>query len=87
MRTGRIEANLAVLNEGFKLPYIDDLIAHKIGTAEHATLRSADLDFHTVEIHRLLAKLEQSAAQSTLPHESNAQRELNELLVRIRVDS
>src|ERR1700755_427431 len=38
MRTGVTEANLVTLNEGFRLPYIADLVARKIGGPEKSTL-------------------------------------------------
>ncbi len=87
MQSGRIEANLAVLNEEFKLPYIDDLIAHKISTAEQVTLQFPDVEFHMTEITRLLGELGRSAVLSRLPEEPNAQRDLHDLLVRVRRSS
>ncbi len=84
MRSGRIEANLAVLNEDFKLPYINDLVAHKISTAEQVTLEFPAIEFHMTEISRLLGELGRSAALSRLPEEPSAQRDLHDLLVRIR---
>jgi hypothetical protein len=53
MRTGQVEANLVTLNQEFRLPYIDDLVARKlagpewvIGSAQaqsRATCESIDL--------------------------------------------
>ena len=40
MQTGRVEANLAVLNQHFRLSYIPDLIVRKTGGAEDSTLDS-----------------------------------------------
>jgi hypothetical protein len=34
MRTGHIEANLATLNDEFRLPWIPDLIQRKVNGAE-----------------------------------------------------
>jgi predicted nucleotidyltransferase len=55
MRTGEMEANLVRLNESFHLPYISDLVAQKVGGAEHGPLRDADFHFHTRECQRLTA--------------------------------
>lgn len=84
MRTGRVEANLRVLNQEFKLPYIDDLIARKAGGAEQGTLADADMEFHTREKQRLEAELEIAAAQASLPKETGAKAGLNDLLLRLR---
>ena len=67
MRTGEVEANLVRLNETAKLPYIPDLIARKIGGAEHGRLEQADLEFHEREYQRLTAELERAFEKSHLP--------------------
>lgn len=87
MRTGEVEANLVTLNESFRLPYIPDLIARKLGGPEQSTLDDADLAFHRGEFERLRAELEAAQAASTLreiPSESTRSA-LNDLLVRIRM--
>ena len=85
MRTGRVEANLKVLNQEFGLPYVSDLISRKMSGTEKGSLDPADLDFHTGEYHRLLGQLEQAAANSHLPDEPNARDDLNDLLIRLRL--
>ena len=85
MRTGRVEANLAFLNEEFRLPYILDLIACKVGSVENATVDSAQVEFHGAEYRRLVEQLEGAAAESKLPTESSGREELNDLLVRLRL--
>ncbi len=85
MRTGVVEANLPRLNESARLPYIDELIARKIGGPEKGLLNQADLAFHEREHQRLVAELEQAAAESTLPEQASALPALNDLLVRIRL--
>src|SRR5688572_5797824 len=42
MRTGEVEANLVALNEGFRLPYVPELVARKTGGAEQSVLDDAD---------------------------------------------
>ena len=85
MRSGRIEANLLILNEDFRLPYIQDLVDRKTGGAEKSTLDSPELDFHQREYGRLVALLENAAAETKLPKEASARDALNDLLVRLRL--
>ncbi|GEP46049.1 nucleotidyltransferase domain-containing protein [Brevifollis gellanilyticus] len=87
MRTGEVEANLVTLNESFRLPYIPDLIARKLGGPEQSTLDDADLAFHRGEFERLRAELEAAQAASTLreiPSEATRSA-INDLLVRVRM--
>src|SRR5437016_4688548 len=46
MRTGEVQANLGLLNEEFKLPYLPDLIGRKVGGTEKGRLERADVGFH-----------------------------------------
>lgn len=87
MRTGEVEANLVTLNESFRLPYIPDLIARKLGGPEQSTLDDADMAFHQQEFERLRAELEAAQEASTLrevPSEST-RHALNDLLIRVRM--
>jgi predicted nucleotidyltransferase len=85
MRTGKIEANLAHLNEDFKLAYIPDLITRKIEGKEKSVLDGADLEFHRSEYERLRGELEKSHQSSNLPEVPAARDALNDLLVRLRL--
>jgi predicted nucleotidyltransferase len=85
MRSGQIEANLATLNQGFRLPYVSDLIARKVAGAEQSTLSDTDWSFHESEYIRLVALLEEAAAASSLPEAPSAEPALHDLLVRIRL--
>lgn len=85
MRTGEVEANLVRLNEEFKLPYIDDLVAQKIGGAEKGVLEDADVEFHQRECERLTAELERAQEASQLPEAPSARSALNDLLLRLRM--
>src|SRR6266567_5161483 len=42
MRTGEVEANLVVLNEEFRLPYIADLVSRKLAGPEKSKLEDAN---------------------------------------------
>jgi predicted nucleotidyltransferase len=84
MQTGEVQAHLPTLNDEFKLPYIPDLIAYKVGSREYATLSDVDVAFHTAEYERLLGALEAASAASPLPDEPSAKPALNDLLLRVR---
>ncbi|MCR9291912.1 MAG: nucleotidyltransferase domain-containing protein [bacterium] len=85
MRTGEVEANLMVLNESAKLPYIDELVDRKRSGPEKGTLQAADLEFHTCEYERLTVQLQSAYEASKLPEMPSARMELNDLLVRLRL--
>lgn len=85
MQTGILEANLVELNKTFKLTYISDLIAGKIAEAEKAVLPDIDLIFHQQEYERLCNELRKASQNSNLPETPNCKDELNDLLIRIRL--
>lgn len=85
MRTGRVEANLLVLNEEFGLPYIGELVARKVGGQEKSTLETPELGFYRAEYERLVLLLEAESAKSALPLEPTCREALSDLLVRIRM--
>lgn len=84
MRTGQIEANLARLNERFRLSYVPDLIALKMAKEENVQGAPATLAFYEEEYRRLRAALSDAAAASTLPETPGGRAELNALLLRLR---
>ena len=88
MRTGVVEANLATLNETFRLPYVNDLIARKLTGPEQSTLEDADLAFHQGEYERLRIELQAAHDASSLRElpEEATRAALNDLLVRVRMD-
>lgn len=85
MRTGVVEANLATLNEVYRLPQVPDLIARKTAGAEQSALDLADLSFHQREYERLQEQLEENARASHLPEAPSARADLHDLLVRLRL--
>lgn len=87
MQTGKIEANLNLLNQEFNLSYIPDLIAQKVSGKEKATIEKLDLEFHQREYDRLKEKLALSSRNSDLPDAPTAKPVLNDLLVRIRLNN
>lgn len=85
METGVIEANLLRLNETAKLPYLDDLVARKLGGAEKGRLTEADLEFHRNEFERLKERLRESHQKSSLPEMPRGAAAWHDLLVRLRL--
>jgi uncharacterized protein len=85
MRTGEIEANLAVLNDTAKLSFINELIERKLAGIEKERLTGADVEFHRREYERLRGLLEEASQASTLPEAPRGQDALHELLVRLRL--
>jgi uncharacterized protein len=89
MRSGRIEANLVTLNEEFRLPYLSDLVARKLGGPEKSTLGDADIAFHEQEYQRLRSELQAAHDASQLPElpSEKTRASLNDLLLRVRLRS
>ncbi|MGB0597541.1 MAG: nucleotidyltransferase domain-containing protein [Rubripirellula sp.] len=87
MRTGKVEANLEVLNQSEKMTYVDALIDRKRNGTEKGTLDAADLGFYQSEYLRLVEALEVAHQQSALPETATAFDALDELLVRLRLQS
>ncbi len=87
MRANYIEANLGILNETYRLPFIPELMARKIGGAEKETLDAGEADRFEQEFLRLRERLVAEAAETSLPEHYSARPALNDLLVRIRLNA
>ena len=87
MKTGEVEANLKTLNDDSRLPHIDELIDRKLTGPEKGELPAADMKFHEAEYQRLVGELERAAAKSDLPETPTCRAALNDLLVRMRLES
>ena len=85
MRAGRIESNLKNLNAEFRLSHIDDLIARKVAGSETDPLHT-DLQWHEAEFNRLCAELDAARDASHLPEEPTCHKEMDDLLVRVRLN-
>lgn len=86
MQTGVVEANLQILNETAKLPFIDELIQRKLAGPEKSILPEADIAFHQSEFQRLVDNLKQASRDSQLPEQPAGKKALNDLLVRLRLN-
>ena len=85
MRHGAIEANLVTLNEEFRVPYIEDLVAQKLSGPENGCLPAADAAVHESEYRRLVGELESAFEKSKLPEIPAGKQALDDLLIRLRV--
>lgn len=85
LRTGQIEANLLTLNEEARLSYVDELVARKLAGPEQSVLPEGDAAFHEREYNRFLVQLNHEFERSPLPEAATAARELNDLLIRLRL--
>jgi uncharacterized protein len=82
LETGEVESNLRHLNEHFRLPDIDDLIARKI--AEGAPLAAEEFEAHRTRIEELFARLDSAFEKSALPEQATHFAALNDFVIRIR---
>src|SRR5262245_33625606 len=85
LQTGEVEANLPILNERFRLPFIDDLIVRK-QAREQGVLSELDWTWHRDELTRWEGQLDQAFADSKLSEEL-PREELNRFLVNVRLDA
>lgn len=87
MRTGMVEANLVTLNEAYRLPYVPELVARKVGGPERSTLSDEDFALYEREFTRLLRLIEEAHAQTQLREtpEPGTREALSDLLLRLRL--
>ena len=86
LQAGDIEANLVRLNERFQLPGVVELIQRKIAGAETDRLLPSDLETHHTQLARLEAQMAEAFEQSQLPDEPTTFSELDEFVVRVRLE-
>lgn len=87
MGTGEIEANLSVLNDHFRIPFIPDLIARKTGGVEQQVLGSDEMEYFERQFTEWEKRLMEAGEKTHLPSENSAKAALNDLLVRLRLGS
>jgi predicted nucleotidyltransferase len=85
MRAGVIEANLALLNEIYRLPFVPDLLARKLQGTEQQTLDSNEVAFFQQEFQTLRERLTIAASETSLPASPTAESALNDILIRVRL--
>lgn len=87
METGEVEANLCVLNDHFRIPFIPDLIARKTGGMEQQVLTSEEMGYFERQFTEWEKRLMEAGEKTHLPSENSAKVALNDLLVRLRLRS
>jgi predicted nucleotidyltransferase len=87
LRTGRIEANLPVLNDEFRIPAIADLIERKRNGVEKQIVEDGEVDRHKTQFDRLEEELERAHTESSLPDDPTTLSELEDFVVRVRLRS
>jgi uncharacterized protein len=75
------------LNDELRLPYIPELIERKVHGAEQGILESREKEFHEREYERLVARVIKEAEDTHHPDEPNCRHALNDLLVRMRLNT
>ena len=85
MRTGAIEANINILNESFRLPFLPELIARKTSGIEKQTLSIEEHGFYDAQFEELELALKIAGEETTLPAETSAREALSDLLVQQRL--
>ena len=84
--TGQVEANILRLNEDvFRLPFIPDLVARKVGGKEKGLLKAGEREVFVEEARKLEAQLDPAAAESQLPDEIQNYAAINDFLIRERL--
>jgi len=87
MQTGEVEPNLISLNQHFKLSYLHELIARKIGGVERETLGEAETAFYKTQFRELEKQLKEASTKTHLPAKPTAKPALNDLLIRLRLQT
>jgi predicted nucleotidyltransferase len=87
-RTGEVEPNIVILNETFRLPFIDELVAQKIGREHGALAGERPLKYFQRQYEAMLGQLEDARGLSKLPiaPPEAIVGELDDWLVRLRLD-
>lgn len=85
MRTGRVESNRRRLNEEIRTPGVDELIARKIEGEERMAMTEYEVASHRPMLDSLCERLDAERDRSVLPDLPEAADELNDFLLRIRL--
>ncbi len=85
MQTGDVVANIQVLNDRFRLPQVDELVARKRFGAEKMSLDEREQHEHARFLDDLEAQLQEAHDRSHLPAEPTTTAALQDLVVRLRL--
>ncbi|HZA52404.1 MAG TPA: nucleotidyltransferase domain-containing protein [Myxococcaceae bacterium] len=87
MQTGEVVANIATLNERFRIREIDELVARKRDGPEKMLLDERDLTTHASLLDQLEAELEEAHHVSGLPETAATNAALEDFVIRLRLDA
>ena len=87
MRTGKIIANVLVLNEHFRIAAIDELVDRKRSGGERTRLDESEVAVHDELLDRLETELRAAYEASANPEEPTTVAALEDLVIRLRRDS
>ncbi len=87
MQTGEVVANLPALNERFRSPVVDELMARKRGGAEKMLLDERELAEHSRRLDALEEQLHAAHAASHLPEQPTSVPALDDFVVDLRMRS
>lgn len=85
MQAGEVVANLPVLNERFRIPVVDELMARKRAGAEKMRLDERELAEHGQLLDDLEAQLLAAHDASSLPDEPTTSAALDDFVVDLRL--
>lgn len=86
MRTGEILANIVELNEAVPRAEVAALVRRKREGSETMELLSTEIDHHEACLEVLEDELKAAHAHSALPEEPTTAREIEELVIRVRLE-
>ena len=85
MQTGEVVANLPVLNERFRDPVVEELMARKRAGAEYMLLGEHELADHVKRLAGLDEELQRAQEASQLPEEPTTAAALDAFVVELRL--
>jgi hypothetical protein len=86
MRTGEVVANITVLNDGFRLGPVAELVQRKREGGEQMRLEAAEIVAHDEVLDALETALAEAHATSGLPEEPTTSRALEDFVIRLRLE-
>lgn len=86
MDSAALISNIQVLNERFRLPELDELVARKRAGAEVMALGAEEVQAYDARLDALEAWLVQAHEDSQLPEQPTTVEALNEFVVRLRLE-
>ena len=87
MKTGEVQPHLPSLNQGAGLSQVDELIRRRTNPADEGLMTGAEEARCHANYERLAGELKSAASGSKLPETPTGRRELNDLIIRLRLET